>query len=174
MTSKSYQDVRVGTRKEESLETLSEDREWLCRCDVERTVVTHVGTTALAAGNARFPTVESRTGGPDLSISGLLMQLVLCVCVLTYQRGDHDWRWSDWCRHLRQPDEWVHVDDIDDTVTRLELCSICCSHSKSVASISCLVVTRSRHMKVTSFCYHLYRHLLLHLHPHPTFMTSCE
>jgi len=34
MISKSYQDVRVGTREAESLETLSEDHEWLCRCDV--------------------------------------------------------------------------------------------------------------------------------------------
>ena len=42
MIGKSYQDVRVGTREEESLETLSEDREWLCRCDVERKVVPHV------------------------------------------------------------------------------------------------------------------------------------
>jgi len=40
---KSYQDVRVGTREEESLETLSEDHEWLCRCDVEQKVVPHVG-----------------------------------------------------------------------------------------------------------------------------------
>jgi len=58
MKSKSYQDVRVGTREEESLETLSEDREWLCRCDVERKLVPHVG-----AGNWErpLPTVESLT-----------------------------------------------------------------------------------------------------------------
>jgi len=43
MISKSYQDVRVGTSEEESLEMLSEDREWLCRCDVEWKVVPHVG-----------------------------------------------------------------------------------------------------------------------------------
>jgi len=43
MISKSYQDVRVGTREEESLETLSEDRKWQCRCDVERKVVPYVG-----------------------------------------------------------------------------------------------------------------------------------
>ena len=40
MISKSYQDVRVGTREEESLETLSEDRERLCRCDLGRKVGT--------------------------------------------------------------------------------------------------------------------------------------
>ena len=43
MISKSYQHVQVGTREEESLETLSEDREWLCRCDVEQKVIPHVG-----------------------------------------------------------------------------------------------------------------------------------
>ena len=42
MISKSYKDVWVRTREEESREMLSEDREWLCRCDVERKVVPHV------------------------------------------------------------------------------------------------------------------------------------
>ena len=43
MISKSYKDVWVRTREEESREMLSEDREWLCRCDVERKVVPRVG-----------------------------------------------------------------------------------------------------------------------------------
>jgi len=43
MISKSHQDVWVRTRKEESLETLSEDREWLCRCDMERKILPRVG-----------------------------------------------------------------------------------------------------------------------------------
>jgi len=56
MMSKSYQDVQVGTRAEESLETLSEDCEWLCRCDVERKVVPpHVD-----AGNWERPFADSR------------------------------------------------------------------------------------------------------------------
>jgi len=56
MISKSYQDVRVGTRDEESLETLPEDRKWLrCRCDVERKVVPHVG-----AGNCERPFADCR------------------------------------------------------------------------------------------------------------------
>jgi len=37
MINKSYQDARIETREEESLETLSEDREWLYRCDVRVT-----------------------------------------------------------------------------------------------------------------------------------------
>ena len=55
MISKSYQDVRVGTREEEGIETLSEDREWLYRCDVERKVVPHVG-----AGNWERPFADCR------------------------------------------------------------------------------------------------------------------
>jgi len=45
MISKSYQDVWVGMREEESPETLSEDRKWLCRCDVEWKVIPHVGAS---------------------------------------------------------------------------------------------------------------------------------
>jgi len=41
--SEAYQDVRVGMREEESIETLSENRQWLCKCDVERKVVRLVG-----------------------------------------------------------------------------------------------------------------------------------
>jgi len=55
MIIKSYQDVRVGMREEESLEMLSEDREWLHRCDVERKVVSHVG-----AGNWERPFADCR------------------------------------------------------------------------------------------------------------------
>ena len=63
MINKSYQDVQVRMREEESLETLSEDREWLCRCDVERWNGRSFHMLALATGNARLPTAESRMGG---------------------------------------------------------------------------------------------------------------
>ena len=55
----SYQDVRVRTREKESLETLSEDREWLCRCEVDGR---SFDMLAPATGNARLPTVESPNG----------------------------------------------------------------------------------------------------------------
>jgi len=55
MISKSYQDVRVGTTEEESLEMLSEDSDSLCRCDVKRKVVPHVG-----AGNWESPFADWR------------------------------------------------------------------------------------------------------------------
>jgi len=55
MISKSYQDIRVGTREEESLEMLSEDREWLCRCDVEWKVVPQIG-----AGKWERPSADCR------------------------------------------------------------------------------------------------------------------
>ena len=40
----SYDSVLVGTGKQKGLESLSENREWRCRCDVERQVVPDGGT----------------------------------------------------------------------------------------------------------------------------------
>ena len=62
MISKSYQDVRIGTR-EESLEMLSEERECVDVMWNGRSF--HM--SAPATGNARLPTVESRTGGRPTS-----------------------------------------------------------------------------------------------------------
>jgi len=55
MISKPYHEVRVGTREEESLETLSEDRERLCRCDAERNLLAVPALHLLSLFLARQP-----------------------------------------------------------------------------------------------------------------------
>jgi len=44
VTHESYESVLVGTGKQKGLESLSENREWRRRCDVERQVVPDGGT----------------------------------------------------------------------------------------------------------------------------------
>ena len=90
--STSYKNVWVRVGTEESLEMLSEDHEWLCRCDVERKIVVpHVGSgnweCPLADGrvsNGRyFWTIRDRRPQPSSSFIIVFWSCPFCPSFLT-------------------------------------------------------------------------------------------
>jgi len=60
LTHESYDSVLVVTEKQKGFASLSENREWRCRCDVERQVVPDGGTR-----NRKRPPADERAERPD-------------------------------------------------------------------------------------------------------------
>jgi len=70
MVTVTHVNMIVSRGKQKGLESLSENREWRRRCDVERQVVQ---TVAPETGNARLPTVETN-GQSFQTMRGRLLQ----------------------------------------------------------------------------------------------------